>query len=50
MNIRYVHIAQIIMDTNTKKFPVDNYVTVLTVEIIGTTIKGDISFMDPNSK
>lgn len=51
MDIRYVHIAEISMDTSyTQTFPVDDYVTVLTVEIVGTANIRDISFIDPNSE
>ncbi|CAG2193384.1 unnamed protein product [Mytilus edulis] len=49
MDIKYVFIAKKKMESNEFSFPVDAYLSVLVIEIIGTSSKSDIQFLDPRN-
>lgn len=49
MDIKYVFIAKKKMESNEFSFPVDAYLSVLVIEIIGTRSKSDLQFLGPRS-
>ncbi|CAC5405644.1 unnamed protein product [Mytilus coruscus] len=49
MDIKYVFIAQNKMESNGFSFPVDEYLSVLVIEINGTSRESDIRFVGPRN-